>query len=1359
MSATKAKEILFRIFILTFSSLLFATALQAQSEWDNPKTEGKTLSAQQRLNLQQKFQSSYFFSRQEFFGHERHKKIPIRIWPFWEKEDHAGYYSHTIFWPLYQFEQNRALLNEGLPNAKWQILLLWSGKQTPFWRSLNLFPFYYFWKESALSGTQSHDLLQTEQLLLLPFYYQKERFKSAPQELYCDESASSTLQSRSDLQGQNQNAEFLPYRLQDVGGAAFAMDGKNAALSKPARPTPCKSGNESPFGTSQRSRISHYWNVLFLVERERDFTNHSYSTTLLYHLVHWSSHPLGQTHYALPFYYYQRQQLSQDAGQRFLWILPWITYTNSFDQKPNHSWESNHFNLMFLYQFSHRREKDTTTAKKHSLLFHLLSYGFQQSPTSSYWNLMFLPLFYYSQESVKKSPLTEKNHSLFLFPLLYSEYQSFADGKRPVCSPSYFNLLFLLEHEKYCYVNRDSNNEKKEWHYLFRLGYATSNRDSGEYYFLPLFYHEYSRWTTGRSSTATFVFPFYLSNEVSYAGAPDLQAASGKRSEWLGTLFSRISQNGAAESKYFSILPLMHRWVSQGGDHTRNVFFPILWHRSRNSGNDLDLTVFPFFWLYLHPQSKYINIFPLFHLSQHKRALLQDSELVERRASAFFLLWYQYRRSIIRKDSQGRLREDIQSKQTDILYPLISFQDNDDERHVRVFPLYWFTYSKVDQSRLHFIPPFYMEYQDRSERYLSLFPFYGSYELYGRKKMTSLFGPLHFREENYEDRKATVSLFWPFISVTKEFENIAALGQNPLSAPINQKNISFSIFPLVFWRIEKDWHRKIIFPIYWSIGDDNQTASNASQFYGILPPIYWSYQEGNYKLRSFIFPLWIGVRDYRINSEENISNHYLLSGLAAFRNRTRGRENTLRENWFFPIWYYYHKNPPDAATDSQVQERSWNLLLLVDYNSQIATQRSTSHSRLEKNFWIYPLFSHYSQMNKNLHESRWRYHSRERSMLLPVYYWRDVRSILPNSYHEDKIRIFTPVIWWMNTLQETVTWKTVPDLLGTPEKTPREVNALQNDFTVHLWPLFFYRSEQQSDKDCRGAECPLVRRSDLQEYGTLWPFIRRKTFTSYDTNHYSSATWALFPISGWTNEYNYANVLNGKYTREWYILRLVMQGEHLMSEGNADHRMDWLYPFGNLRYKTTGTSREYSFDPLWPLVHYSIRHKWHQEDPEELLKNSNYRLYLLPLVWSEQLHSGEELLESTHWLFPLFYKDFQRERNALTIISLPWQYFANATEKEWFFLGPVMMYEESIDKPGKENVSDLRFLWSVFRYYHKWTPGSRDIYSNHLFLIYNYEREKSEKLDYTYFSLLKFVYIYEREQDKTTNRLFYFIKW
>ncbi len=1000
----------------------------------------------------------------------------------------------------------------------------------------------------------------------------------------------------------------------------------------------------------------HYQSNLAL--KKQGLNNYRYHIFYLWHRTYTDYY---QSRLVLPLYYYKNQSIQKSS---FLWIMPF------FILEKNKTNDYSYFNFQYLYFLEKQRGGDDPFTSW-GILFHTI--GSYRS--ADYHRFHWLPFFYTSYRKKKQQRF------FWMFPYItYEKYntyntietsdtnnidgnsnnKSISPSSNSACKTPYnseFNFNFLYISQTQCLADGTKNKDRS---YLFYLFNHTSSPAYSKLRLLPFYYHEIKK-TSYLSKKEFFVFPFFyfyhkqsFDRERNYRFLGPLWHIQNIQKKRILSDANSTNSTNTKETlhidNWYAFFPLLFRNTNNTNQVTKNVLFPFIWHKSDPAKEELFFTFLPFLWLDLEPNEKSIYLFPLFHLSSDKQMGHNETILSQRISSSVLLFLWRYQ-------SQWDMDKQV-SSQIDILYPLISLQDSQEELHIRAFPLWWFTYSKINEAEFLVIPPFYINYQDHQEAYKLIFPLYGKYHIFKQKKIEFILGPLYIQEQDYQKKITEYDLIWPIFHYS--YQQKAVLSHDDKDQPlpvtpltrstdpsvmrsIDDDNTAnndaqffryekvkslFRVLPLIWWQKDHQQYRHIIVPLYWYFSDEPKTATekiqhNHYKFRAVLPPVYLSYESKDYGFYSWLFPFYIYTHSNKKRHNGNIQTKY-------------SQTKYSKEENLYLLAYLFGKQKYHSYASYQKQNATFDDL----YSKQGARQ------------WLLPLYYYSTQINYSLANSHISSISKNNKAvditkneekllsILGIYWYTHYKK--PSSI--ESTHLLLP-FWYIADSQQ----KQILDYDFSLQQTEPDKNVVTyNEFTNFLFPLYYYSSEMghrltTTYSTTNKKNIPTyIDRSDKSFFTVLGLVWHRKTKSAnytFNNNQYDKiydmVGNSLLIVPFWYSDTESRKNPNDRHIQKNQVFfPIYWQG----TEQTIKYFRKESSPNSESVIQKLQSKKDSSYLSLWPLyttILDSKQYRTNRNAPLRQIRNEDKGI-IWPLIrWEKRWLENKISRQSFWWLYPL----------------------------------------------------------------------------------------------------------------------------
>ncbi len=316
----------------------------------------------------------------------------------------------------------------------------------------------------------------------------------------------------------------------------------------------------------------------------------------------------------------------------------------------------------------------------------------------------------------------------------------------------------------------------------------------------------------------------------------------------------------------------------------------------------------------------------------------------------------------------GRTSFDVDAAEnyfrTDLLFGLFSYVRADSNRHLRVLPLAWLTWSDKNEDRLFLLPPIlplFVNYRSGDESYFLLFPFYGS-QMKGDSYRRFFMLNLYVTSYDASSDGRYHYLLWPLIAMhyspdSGGFWILPFLYMDHQSSPDGVRNRWVS--PLFYYRSSPE-ETRFVSILYHSRERDRLEESGLTLF--PIIPLYASRYKNQLSssggilggsFSSFAVPIYHYSSSFRMGIEGNekvSENSTLLTPLFCLQWGSTRHEVT---------------NSADDTSVSATVAMKDTLLTDVDGLAVDDEVKGSSEYRRRSLLWYAPLFNYSSESHFN----------------------------------------------------------------------------------------------------------------------------------------------------------------------------------------------------------------------------------------------------------------------------------------------------------------------------------------------------------------------------------------------------------
>lgn len=667
-----------------------------------------------------------------------------------------------------------------------------------------------------------------------------------------------------------------------------------------------------------------------------------------------------------------------------------------------------------------------------------------------------------------------------------------------------------------------------------------------------------------------------------------------------------------------------------------------------------------------------------------------------------------------------------------LLFGLYGWEAGDSKRHIRAFPLAWFTWDTKSDDKVYTVPPLFVNYYSQDLRYTVLFPFYGYQKtLEAERTAIALFG--YIGESIKENRTEEKSILWPLAnwhsSDIKSGSRILPFywyrNRNE-----GRDKISSLVTPLFLYNNTLD--RKgtedsyvlspVWFRFYSRVKDESQNKHFALPFY------YFQKSQTKYENKNLFvsFPfIYYGVSDTQSKSLYN-RNFWMIPLLALYNsdnyitnwnfalivNSVETKENS--NFLLFPFYYhdidsdkekptsltrwilpgYYKKNYAKTDTDTEVAKFYSPLFFYHSYENKSIAQSD--------NYWFAPFPALYHSYQTKNNESYWNwlaFASYEKSntahniKVYPVFY-QDFYEQDAKNYNYTNW--FLPFYYWNNTKSTS---------LVTSETGDKKVSESEFSFYSLAW---IYTNQNNASKKWFIPPALTYHSYEKENNRSYWNVMLLSSYEDSNTVN----NFRILPV------YYHNFIYENKKQTSATVWALPVFYEKEFAKTSTDTTKVKLYSplvfYHSYKNKSTTQSDNYWFAPV-PLLYHSYKTKNNESYWNWLAitsyekSNTAHNLKIYPVFYQDFYEQDEKNYNYTNWFAPLYYWN-----NKKTTLVSSKEGEKNISESEFSFYSLVWNYT------NRNNSHKKWFIPPALAYHSESPSGS---YTNWLLLI---SREKSE---------------------------------
>ena len=1073
-----------------------------------------------------------------------------------------------------------------------------------------------------------------------------------------------------------------------------------------------------------------------------------------------------------PFYFYKKDS--------YFHIAPFYFSTNSRDDKyggwfgifpPSYySFSPNHKTLYFVNFYSNTTQTKETTEK----FITFAPFYFQSSNNKGY-SQQYIPLVYYSHTKEDGtnyknilnlySQSNDKNGNLdklFFFPIVYYQKDYFFH-----IAPIYWSWIDNR------YDSQTKITEKNYRKFVFPIGYREKNADTSSYTnVIGLFSREYDEKGKLKGS---MIAPFYFYKKDSYdiifpftfKFGPDAESEDTgtrwglfyyndwnkkEKTLWIANWFS---YHDKTDDTYFkSLTPVYYSWKTKEstGELSPTYFTIQFTNQDRFHLNlagyssnvasgvlkpDFDLnlgekegykyldTDVSWLW-YVFRMSSRTSTKIFYDLETNARDLIQNKDTVadKKEVNTVSSAKISKQKNFTREDS-------VNFFGVNLLFGLYGWEAGDSKRHIRAFPLTWFTYDKKSNDTV-IAAPFFVHYDSQDIEYTVFFPFYGKQRTPESKRIA--YGLIGYISESIQENRAEErSILWPIANWHK-----------------SDVKSGSRILPFFWYRNRNEGTDKIstlISPLFFYNNTlDRKGTENA---YVISPLWLRFYSRENDESSDFHFtvPFYFFKQENTKYEKNNlfVSLPFIYYGVAN-TNRNSVYNRTLA---MVPIVAFYNKD--NFVTN-------WNIAIIVN---SIETKNNS-------NFLVFPIYYHDIDYEKNKIVSNTRF-------IFPVYYKQEYdketgfsKSIdlyspffvssskydVSNKLNDRKFFSPLPFVYYTYTVVKEETYWNV--MLFTSYRDSNSLNNLQIlpfythdkfyekgklvSVTRYLFPAYYHKNFAKTPEDTETVSLysPLLiyessenvsKKTDEKSWFAPFPLL----YHSYNSAN-NESYWNWLVLSSYEKSRTAHNIK---------IYPIFYQDFYEQDPSNYNYT-NWFVPFyfWNDTKKTTivtqedGTTKkdsesEFSFYSILGLyLNYNhtnkklffpipfIYHSYLKANEETYWNWLLFASYedsktensskVLPLYYNSIEYKNGKVTSISRWIFPFYYKkDTAKSKDETEAVSL---------------YSPFIFYNTSEIK--SKNFEDTSWFFPIPVLYHSYKSENNESYWNWLGLS-SYEKSKT----------------------------------
>ncbi|MCB1143785.1 MAG: hypothetical protein KDK54_16165 [Leptospiraceae bacterium] len=597
------------------------------------------------------------------------------------------------------------------------------------------------------------------------------------------------------------------------------------------------------------------------------------------------------------------------------------------------------------------------------------------------------------------------------------------------------------------------------------------------------------------------------------------------------------------------------------------------------------------------------------------------------------------------------------------LFYLAAYEAGDTKRHIRVFPLAWFTWDTEKEDRVYMLPPLlpiFFRYISEETEYSILFPFLGKQKT-PEENIDSYLLFTYISESRKENNHSEKSVVWPLINwYDSDFENgyrIAPIyWEKNSSGGLSNLHRSFS--PVHFIQSEtsnysKDRKQIFLSWLYYSSensGEKYSSRKRYSPFY-ISNTARFEKEDIHYDISSLFLPFFYKSSEVRKDSQNEIlyDNHTFLSPI--YISNYVYSEKPLQNYWYiFPLLYR-----------SDLPEEKYTNFLLAFSSKQ--TDRLSEYAFTP----VLPVFLYRRDKDEDENSNKTDY--------FLTYYSNSISD--PNGKEIKSKNLFFPFYYHSFQLEN------------------RE--GKEHSSTHFLSPL--YLSSESDSKKWWFLTLPLLYHSKSSNE-SYWNFL---LFTDYSNTENSSKfdVTPIVPFISFENTQTGTHRETKKYFFPYYSYRFSD------NEDNEKEILDFLFLL-DYRYNK---SKESTRSTHWYFPFF-------QSEYQDIHGNEKKIRFLLPVFRSHFEKNAESKMETT--FNPFYYsKEISIETSQETYekfytIPLLYKYknlndeggrlflfvkWANSDLTEESYVWPILPLYYQFQKKNSSNSIEISKKWWLFFYH------------------------------------------------------------
>lgn len=1076
---------------------------------------------------------------------------------------------------------------------------------------------------------------------------------------------------------------------------------------------------------NEETHRNYFW--IFDIKRNKE----RLSRLFLFPLFYYKSPEVERTKFISPLYYYQ------DNPYRTESLTSLLLYKKSYKERKD--------NRLYVFPFYYQFETEDSSSRhlipiysqkktltdSHFYLFPYLNTR-EKTETSDLSTHKILPVFKISREakdglqSLQVLPIFgyKKRDYFWLFPLIYKTLNEEKEAGGSTLAPFYYSKV---------------------------------TSDSKETYLLT--YYSY----TGSEGKKLNVFPFYFSHEDHYRYILPFyfHRDSGEKKEYSSSIGPMYYFSETPFQKTSYILNYYNREKKDGKEYFTTFFpFYLSW-RSRESIGKFNLwsleledregETFSVNLLGLATSKSRGLVDPSFDMGRKDEVYYLDTDIswvhslfrISSRVSSRTKFLGDFS-SYFEEKKEEELSEDKPSSPTqsrrktftredsytfwgwNALFGALAYEKADTKKHIRLFPLTWFTWDEKSDDRVILVPPLFplvFLYTSDDQKYKIFFPFYAM-QKNPEEERHAFFLAAYIKESLKEKNFEETSVLWPFFNRYSYHSDSGEIrGKGFRLAPLfwskqdewEDVGITRNFSPLHYFSREKDGGR---------FGEEGSSELQSEEIRFLSPLSRYVYSENKYSTHSnLILPLYYRDRstypsDSATYSDEVSFSPLFYSEKIEVKNPKGGTE-ILDSDFFSPLYLGFHNKKNDIETGSiflplpflyhsyKNRDTVWNLLLFFTRKSEdnealrsiqysvkpffipfFEYENRNSIQNKNSNFTFYLFPYYYEKRNTAGHPSEYT------NTLFPIYYIStNEYRISDKNYYQKYSRFWSPLYYRMSITN-----------------SKEEIESKQ-----FITPAFFYSARNSESSVWRWFYFIRSYKSELSDEVSVWPILPLFYKTTKRDANKNVVQSELFSLLYFNSSENY-EFQNEKHEVNWFFPFYAYskdsylgkdENESFESETNHFYSLPYIRTYSstkdsfqlNRRYllffthdtekfKDQTLEVSYSFQPILPIVYYEqTKHHtylnafWFMDFKKNRATDSWERFAVFPFWYDDDVHFH---------IFPIFFSRTSPNLKSGFVSGLYYYFAPEYSRMNFLFLADY----KSFDSHSEGQTNHLNFLFS-----------------------------------------------------------------